>query len=178
MVKAYGNRLSVDFFNVMKNTGKKLQSSCNAGFTLIELMIALAIMGMISALLLTQLNPFSQIQKANDARRKSDLSQIQKALELYYNDKGQYPQSNVNYQIVFGGSPVLWGSAWQPYTAKVPADPSTASRIYAYYSTGQAYWLYASLERGISDPQVCSSGGTGICASISANGIAAGSCGR
>ncbi|MGB9706948.1 MAG: type IV pilin protein, partial [Microgenomates group bacterium] len=59
------------------------------GFTLIELLVAVAILGILATV---GLGSFQSSQmKGRDARRKSDLSQIQKALEMYYNDKGAYP---------------------------------------------------------------------------------------
>ncbi|MFH0856720.1 MAG: prepilin-type N-terminal cleavage/methylation domain-containing protein, partial [bacterium] len=59
------------------------------GFTLIELLVVIAIIGLLSTLAVVSLN--TARAKARDARRISDVKQIQTALELYYNDKGAYP---------------------------------------------------------------------------------------
>jgi prepilin-type N-terminal cleavage/methylation domain-containing protein len=70
------------------------------GFTLIELLVVIAIIGILSSVVLASLNTAKS--KARDAVRKSDLSQIQTALELYYNTYGGYPSSacpNINYEI-------------------------------------------------------------------------------
>ncbi len=109
------------------------------------------------------LNPLAQIQKARDATRKSDLSQIQKALETYYQDQGRYPEyefSPPNYFIKTADandSIKEWGTDWLPYMSTLPKDPSSPSRRYIYYSSndGQTYYIYASLDRGASDPQAC-----------------------
>ncbi len=58
------------------------------GFTLIELLVVVAIIGILSSVVLASLN--SARKKARDARRKSDLSQIRTALELYYSTCGSY----------------------------------------------------------------------------------------
>lgn len=150
------------------------------GFTLIELIVVLGLIGILATAVLAALNPIAQIQKANDAHRKADLETIQHALELYYQDAGRYPTSSPSFQIVDGATTMLWGNPWQPYTAKLPKDPSVTN-TYVYYSpttsNGQSYYLYASLERGATDPQACNKGSA--CATIgSAAGFpSANSCG-
>lgn len=59
----------------------KKYGTSSLGFTLVELLIVIAIIGLLASGLMMILNPVAQIQKANDARRKSDLGQVQKALE-------------------------------------------------------------------------------------------------
>lgn len=129
------------------------------GFTLIELIIVIGILSVLAAVLFSVINPFAQFQKANDGRRKSDLSQIQKALEQYYQDSGKYPSSSDNYRIIgLDFNLVDWGQSWQPYMNVLPKDPSSL-KTYVYYSpneaNGQSYYLYASLDRGGNDPQTC-----------------------
>jgi len=58
-------------------------------FTLIELLIVIAIVGILSGFVLVSLN--SATDSANDARRKSDLSQIVKALLVYNTSNPTYP---------------------------------------------------------------------------------------
>lgn len=59
------------------------------GFTLIELLVVVAIMGMLAALAVVALN--NARARARDARRVSDIKQIQTALELYFLDNYDYP---------------------------------------------------------------------------------------
>lgn len=131
------------------------------GFTLIELIVVLGLIGILATAVLAALNPIAQIQKANDAHRKADLEAIQHALELYYQDAGRYPASSPTFQIVDNATTIPWGNAWQPYTAKLPKDPNVVN-TYVYYSpttsNGQSYYLYASLERKGTDPQACNKG--------------------
>ena len=130
-------------------------SSHERGFTLLELIVVIGVMAILAGLILAIVNPLAQFQKANDARRKSDLSQIQKALEQYYQDNGVYPTGTQNYEITNPQlTPVAWGSGWPPYMDFVPADPDS-NRSYVYVSTGQTYWLYSALERGGQDAQAC-----------------------
>lgn len=114
--------------------------------------------GILSVALIASLDPAAQMQKARDSARKSDLGQIQKALEVYYNDYGRYPSSFENKIMSEGNeTPARWGTSdWQSYMGTLPKDPSSPQRSYAYSSaTGESYYLYASLERGEKDAQTC-----------------------
>jgi type II secretion system protein G len=126
------------------------------GFTLIEMMVAVGILGVMAAAMLAVLNPFSQFQKANDTKRKTDLSQISKALESYYQDNQKYPASS-NFKI---SDPKQtpnersWGSSWRPYMNVIPKDPSGSKNyVYSVSADGQTYYLYASLDKGITADQ-------------------------
>jgi hypothetical protein len=66
----------------MKN-GKK-------SFTIIELLVIISIIGLLSSVVLVYVQ--GQIEKARDARRISDIDQIQKGLEIYFDKKGKYPE--------------------------------------------------------------------------------------
>lgn len=62
------------------------------GFTLIELLVVVAIIGILSSVVLASLN--TARAKARDAKRLSDMRQMQIALELYYDSFGRYPDSD------------------------------------------------------------------------------------
>jgi type II secretory pathway pseudopilin PulG len=87
--------------------------------------------------------------KSRDSQRKSDLGQIAKSLEMYYNDKGKYPtaQSGLIANIA-------WGSAFKDtstangatYMVKLPKDPGSTTYYYFSDVNGTGYKLYANLE--------------------------------
>ena len=56
-----------------------------------------------------------------------------------------------------------WGSSWKPYMDVIPIE-ADSSRNYAYWvdesADGQAYRLYASLDRGSKDESACFGGNT------------------
>ena len=136
------------------------------GFTLIELLIVVAIIGILSALLMT--NFVGIRQRARDGQRKSDMRQIQSALEMYRADNAAYPAT---------GSLPTCGSSFKnvaqtvTYMKTVPCDPLSGSG-YTYTSgnSDTIYCLRACLENG-SDPQVTD--GSGACPGI---GMANSSC--
>lgn len=152
-----------------------LSGKSEAGFTLIELILVIGIIGVLVSATLIFIDPKAQIDKSRDARRKSDLGQIQKALEEFYQDNGNYPSSSANYQIVDSlGNPVGWNTRWDPYMGLVPKDPNSGKN-YVYFSNGQAYYLYASLDRGTKDQQACK--GAQGCNSLTTIGIGSQACG-
>ncbi len=139
------------------------------GFTLIELILVTAIVGLFAAGVIAVINPSQQVHKANDAKRKSDLEAIQRALEAYYADNGRYPQA-INNKIYANNATVNWGTSWQPYIDLLPKDPSNGrTYVYGTSTDGQRYGVYASLEKG-TDPQACHSNGA-ACDSLTTFGI-------
>jgi type II secretion system protein G len=62
------------------------------GFTLVELLVVIAIIGLLASIILISLN--NAKAKARDVKRLSDMKQIEIALEMYYDDYGQYPNSD------------------------------------------------------------------------------------
>ncbi len=67
----------------------KLQRKLQAGFTIIELLIVIAIIGILATLVLTN---FQGAQaKGRDVTRKSDINSLYQKLEEFYNENGGYP---------------------------------------------------------------------------------------
>lgn len=100
------------------------------GFTLIELLVVIAIIGLLSTLAVVALN--SARMKSRDARRLSDVKQIQTALELYYNDQGEYPPADPAVRLGDTDNACLDTTGFtteaaclaNPYMAVVPEYPS------------------------------------------------------
>lgn len=65
-----------------------------AGFTLIEMLVVVAIIGLLSSVILVGLGDVRK--DARDTRRIADIRQIQNALEIYYSTNQSYPQDIYN----------------------------------------------------------------------------------
>ena len=138
---------------------------CQCGFTLIELLVAIAVLGIVAGALFSAINPAKRIGQANDSKRKTDLAQIQKALEQFYQDNnGKYPTNpptSGDYRIVGFDGPIGWGENWRGYMNVLPSDPNAVKQyVYVTLSNGQSYRLYASLDLGGNDSQACFPSGT------------------
>ena len=134
--------------------------SLSGGLTLVELLIVIAIISLLISGLVVVINPLQKIGQAQDAKRKSDLTQLKRALEIYYQDNGKYPSSSGAYKIT-DVSEKNWGTSWSPYISILPQDPASGN-TYVYYTPNngscanyQCYYIFANLQRGGSDTQAC-----------------------
>jgi prepilin-type N-terminal cleavage/methylation domain-containing protein len=119
------------------------------GFTLIEILIVIAIIAILASIVLVGLGPTQRAGR--DARRVSDLRQVQNGLELYYNKCGYYPgaaapctsySANNTWSGMTGA---LTGSSIGINT--MPQDPTVGhTYYYAASSAGNSYMVAARLE--------------------------------
>lgn len=127
-----------------------------AGFTLVELLIVMSIIGILTTLVAGGFR-FAQV-RGRDAQRKNDLKQIAGALELYFSDDGQYPDSSAGAIV---GCPTTTNGvcSWQSrlaftdektvYFTALPADPDAGQNYYYRVvdpPANQQFQLFARLE--------------------------------
>lgn len=125
---------------------KKTQRA-SRGFTFIELMVAVSIIGMLSTIILTA--AAGTRKSARVAQRVADMKRVQSALELYYANNRAYPLSQGN---TFASVCPAWGGLSQnavipglvpDYINIIPVDPQTKpgsnQNCYIYISNGIDY---------------------------------------
>ena len=103
------------------------------GFTLIELMVVLVIIGLLAALIVPNV-----MDRADDARvtaARTDVGNLMQALKLYRLDNQRYPTGEQGLQALVAKPTV--GPVppnWKPYLEKLPNDPW--GRAYQYLNPG------------------------------------------
>jgi len=119
------------------------------GFTLIELLVVMVILGILAVVGISSFR--TSLAKSRDAKRKSDLEQVQRALEMYYNDVGKYPLSTlITWDGVFSSDGTDTGTI---YMKELPKDPSgNPEYCYIKIDSPVSYKLYAKLENS-QDPR-------------------------
>ena len=126
-------------------------------FTLIELLIAIVIIGILATV---GLGSFRTAQmRGRDAERKSDLKQISNALELYYSDYRSYPAT-----FSFSGE---FTDSKTSYLKVVPNDPGGGTYVYHVSSKGDKYQLFAHLEN--TEDKNINAGITVSCGTVTCN---------
>jgi len=128
-------------------------------FTLIEILVVVTIIGLLTATAAVTYTAF--LKQSRDAKRKTDLSQLATALEMYRSNNDAYPSTSLGWWGAcssYGSFPDTGATGYVPglapvYILKLPHDPresqsfppcsATGSTCYLYRSDGKDYKLLA-----------------------------------
>jgi type II secretion system protein G len=119
------------------------------GFTIVELLIVIVVIGILAAITVVAYNGIQQ--RGRDARRLADIKSVDRALQLYYVDNGSYPSTSTlddaltDSTCAIGSKSTNWVPGLVPtYLPRLPqsfsprtADPLTG--CYQYASDGARY---------------------------------------
>ena len=126
----------------INNHPMKWNRSHSAGFTLIEIMVVVVILGILGALIVP--NIIGRPDEARVTAARADIQQIGNALELYRLDNGSYPSNDQGLSaLVEEPSGYPEPRNWSPdgYLKKLPEDPW--GEAYLYYSEDRTMDIYS-----------------------------------
>ncbi len=133
---------------------------------MIELILVMTLLSILALVMLSNFN--NTLKRGRDSQRKSDLSQLQKALENYYEDHHTYPTFTDIFNRKLCTNYVCLTSD-TVYMMKVGTDPVPASYKYVYEPEPTAspvgpstyYYLYSHIENTADqDPNISLNGFT------------------
>ena len=103
-----------------------LKTICNRGFTLIELMVVIVILGILAGLIVPRI--MGRPDEARQLKAKIQIESIETALKLYKLDNGSYPGTEQGLQALVeqpasGNIPAKWREGGYLEKGKLPKDP-------------------------------------------------------
>ena len=129
-----------------KNVFRKL------GFTMIELLIVIAVLGILAVAVLAAINPIEQINRGRDTGSRSDAEQLLSAIDRFYASQGYYPWRVGSDDIeADGSSPLGDGSVFVDATDTILLDTANES-VLGKLTEGGTAELKTSFVNRIIDP--------------------------
>ena len=110
----------------MKENRQRLQK---AGFTLIELMIVVVILGLLATIVVPRM--LDRPEQARRMKAKIDIRSIESALRLFKTDTGRFPTTSEGLEVLVS-DPGIKGYDSDGYLDKVPLDPWGNRYLYLY----------------------------------------------
>ena len=110
-----------------------MKKNTTKGFTLVELMAVLVILGILATIVIVNVNPV--FQRANFEKIRADMANTNKALELYRFNELTYPSTSQGLEALVRPHPELKKPFLFPedgYISSIPLDPWGREYIYEY----------------------------------------------
>ena len=104
--------------------------SYQKGFTLIELMAVIVILGILTTIVAVNVAPF--LNRANFEKARADIAQIEKALETYRFQHYSYPSTNQGIEALISAPEGLKNKNLYPsegYLSNLPQDPVSYTHL-------------------------------------------------
>ncbi len=155
----------------MKTVQKQKKIS---GFTLVELLVVVAIVAVLAGVIVVAINPAALLQKNRDAMRLQDLDNVHRAMSLALAD-GEVTLTETgscNSCSSGTGTRAVDGTGWvkfsvptgktglAKYLPELPLDPlNLGSNVYTYAADSAAYELNAVLESADNAAKMSTDGG-------------------
>jgi len=115
------------------NAARSTLARAEDGFTLIEIMVVVVIIGLLAAIVAPNL--IGNIDRAAVTRTKGDIRSIETALNLFRLDNFKYPSTDEGLDALVSNPGEASAPNWKQYLRNVPSDPW--SNPYQYRYPGQ-----------------------------------------
>lgn len=146
-----------------------MRNKLNKGFTIIEILVVVAIIAIIASIVMSYV--YSATVRGRDSRRKQDVDQIVKAVNMYFSANGVLPRDETGWCTYVSNTESNYGQDFQddllPYMKTVPSDPTKKGMVGDYLykntdNTGGHFVICANMEQATGDSYDYSScpGGT------------------
>jgi len=106
---------------------KNMRQLHRAGFTLIELMIVVVILGILATIIMPRI--LGRPEQARRMKAKIDIRNIESALALFKTDTGRFPSTSEGLEVLVT-DPGIKGYSSDGYLDKMPLDPWSGKYIY------------------------------------------------
>ncbi len=117
----------------MKTKARQPRGPYSAGFTLVEILVVITILGILAALVVPRL--VGRTDEARAVAAKQDIAAIMQALKMYRLDNGRYPTNEQGLQaLVTRPQTQPAPQNWKQYLDKLPTDPW--KNVYLYLNPG------------------------------------------
>ena len=132
------------FFCREVNRHRISRSARQRGFTLIEIMVVVVIIGLLAAVIVPQV--VDKVDQARVAKAKQDITSLETALTMYRLDNSKYPTTDQGLSALTTQPTDPNIRHWRPggYIKRISKDPWGNDYVYVYPGThGQEYDLYS-----------------------------------
>lgn len=122
------------------------------GFTIVELLIVIVVIGILAAITIVAFNGVQQ--RAKYTTMKQDIASIEKVIQMYYADEGEYPATGTSYGHTTNLTTIV--GIVPKYTSKLPSFPTDTVGYYVYLRSGdgQDYKIVRLVSSGVTLPAV------------------------
>jgi general secretion pathway protein G len=115
------------------SSSQRVKGGRERGFTLIEIMVVVVIIGLLAAIVAPNL--IGNIDRAAVTRARADIRTIDNALNLYRLDNFRYPSTDEGLEALVTNPGEASAANWKQYLRSVPTDPW--NNEYQYTSPGR-----------------------------------------
>lgn len=140
------------------------------GFTLVELLVVIAVIAVLAAITVVAINPAKKLAQSRDAAKKSSMQQVVTALSTYFTQKSSYPAATTDLvttgelsNLPKGPTGVDFSYVANPTGCTTAGKDCVGAVIYDTYEqpntqcvTGVAYWGWTSASSSIG--KICTTG--------------------